>query len=86
MIINDVQFNVELDDILQELTAQLSANNINLLSKRKHSGDHIQVCCPYHNNGQERRPSAGIRERDGIFHCFTCNEVHTLPEVISHCF
>lgn len=86
MIINDVQFNVELDDILQELTAQLSANNINLLSKRKHSGDHIQVCCPYHNNGQERRPSAGIRERDGIFHCFACGEVHSLQEVISYCF
>ena len=86
MIINNVQFNVELEDILEELTKQLRANNINLLEKRKHSGDHIQVCCPYHNNGQERRPSAGIRERDGIFHCFTCNDVHTLPEVISHCF
>ena len=46
----------------------------------------IMVQCPYHGNGQERRPSAGIRKSDGMFHCFACNEIHGLPEVISHCF
>lgn len=86
MIINDVQFNAELEDILIELTNQLMANGIQLLQKRKHSGDHIQVCCPYHSNGQERRPSAGMRKKDGIFHCFTCGQVHSLQEVISYCF
>ena len=44
------------------------------------------MCCPYHNNGRERRPSAGIRKEDGMFHCFACGEIHSLPEVISHCF
>ena len=44
------------------------------------------VQCPYHGNGQERRPSAGIKKSDGTFHCFACNEVHTLPEVISYVF
>lgn len=34
----------------------------------------------------ERKPSAGLRKSDGIFHCFACGEVHSLPEVISHCF
>lgn len=86
MKINDTIFNVELEDILTELVNQLRANGIQLLGKQKHSGDHIQVCCPYHANGQERRPSAGIRESDGIFHCFACGEIHSLPEVISHCF
>lgn len=86
MIINDVQFNVELEDILIELTLQLRANNIQLIRKYKEGPTHIQICCPYHNNGQERRPSAGMRKEDGIFHCFTCGEVHSLPEVISYCF
>ena len=86
MIINDVNFNVELEDILIELKAELNANGIGLLSKMKEGPTHIQVCCPYHNNGQERRPSAGIRKDDGIFHCFACSEVHSLPEVISYCF
>lgn len=86
MKINDVQFNVELEDVLIELVSQLRANNIPLIQKYKDGPTHIQICCPYHNNGMERRPSAGIRKEDGVFHCFACGEVHSLPEVISYCF
>lgn len=86
MIINGVQFNCELEDILTELISQLRANGINLIQKHKDGPTHIQICCPYHANGMERRPSAGLRKSDGIFHCFACNETHSLSEVISHCF
>ena len=86
MIINEVQFTADLSDILQELISQLRANNIPLIQKYKEGPTHIQICCPYHSNGMERRPSAGIRKDDGIFHCFACGEVHSLQEVISHCF
>ena len=86
MIINDVQFNCELSDILTELVNQLRVNNIPLIAKQRNSGDHIQITCPYHSNGMERKPSAGIRKSDGVFHCFACGEVHSLQEVISHCF
>ena len=86
MKINDIQFNVELDEILIELKHELNLNGIELLSKIKDGPTHIQVCCPYHAGGHERRPSAGIRKEDGIFHCFACGEVHSLQEVISYCF
>ena len=86
MIINDVQFNCALEGVLTELVNQLRANNIPLIAKQRNSGDHIQITCPYHSNGMERKPSAGIRKSDGVFHCFACGEVHSLPEVISHCF
>ena len=86
MIINDVNFNVDLLTILQELISQLRANNIQLIQKYKEGPTHIQICCPYHANGMERRPSAGLRKEDGMFHCFACNEVHSLQEVISYCF
>jgi len=87
MIINDVLFNAELEDIIIELRSQLVANNIPLLQKEpKQSGNSLQVQCPYHGEGQERKPSAGIRKSDGMFHCFACNEIHSLPEVISYCF
>lgn len=87
MQINDYTFNAELEDILQELRTQLALNGIELLQKEpKQSGNSLQIQCPYHGNGQERKPSAGIRKSDGMFHCFSCNEVHTLPEFISHCF
>ena len=86
MIINDVQFNCTLSNILTELVSQLRANNIPLIAKQRDSGDHIQITCPYHSNGMERKPSAGLRKSDGLLHCFACGEVHSLPEVISHCF
>ena len=71
MIINDVMFNCELDDILAELISQLRANNIGLIQKYREGPTHIQICCPYHSNGMERRPSAGLRRSDGVFHCFS---------------
>ena len=86
MKINDTIFNAELSDILVELQSELTANGIQLLQKMKETSTHIQIQCPYHSDGQERRPSAGIRKSDGKFHCFACNEIHELPEVISHCF
>lgn len=86
MIINRTEFNVDLETILIELRDQLRANNIQYIEKIKPSGQDIMVSCPYHADGQERRPSAGIRTKDGLFHCFACGEVHSLPEVISHCF
>lgn len=85
MIINEIPFNVELVDIIRELQSQLIANQIPLLSKIKETPNDVMVSCPYHKEGQERRPSAGIRKSDGLFHCFTCNEVHSLEEFISHC-
>ena len=86
MIINDVQFNASLMDILIELKNELNSNGIELLHKIKDGPDNVQVCCPYHKDGQERRPSAGIRKEDGLFHCLACGETHSLQEVISYCF
>lgn len=86
MLINNIPFGVDLGDILTELKAQLDANEIPLLHQMKDTQDNIMICCPYHKNGQEHRPSAGIKKIDGTFHCFTCGETHTLQEVISHCF
>lgn len=67
MIINDVMFNCELSDILDEVDRQRALYGLSPFTKRRDSGKDIQVCCPYHN---ERRPSAGIRKSDGMFHCF----------------
>ena len=87
MEINGTLFNVDLESVLDELRHQLRVNHINYLQKDpKKSGNSLQIQCPYHGNGLERNRSAGIRRSDGMFHCFTCNEIHSLPEVISYCF
>lgn len=85
MVINDIQFNADLIDIISELKVQLYSNGIELFSKINDTPTDLMVCCPYHKNGQERKPSSGIRKSDGLFHCFTCNETHSLQEVISYC-
>lgn len=84
--INDIYFACELHDILVKLQMELHASGSRYLAKMKIGPTHIQVTCPYHSDGVERKPSAGIRKEDGLFHCFACNEVHSLPEVISRCF
>ena len=86
MIINNLTFETDLMSILGELRSQLSANGIQLLGAMRDTPDNIMVACPYHKDGQERRPSAGIKKSDGVFHCFSCGETHSLQEMISHCF
>lgn len=86
MTINNIQFDTNLMTILEELRSQLSANGIQLLHSMRDTPENIQVCCPYHKGGQERRPSAGIKKSDGTFHCLACGETHSLQEMISHCF
>lgn len=87
MTIDNVQLNADLNQILNDLLVSLKSVHSDLFSKGfKESGDNIMVQCPYHGNGHERRPSAGIHKQTGMFHCFACEEVHSLPEFISHCF
>ena len=86
MFINGVQFNTDVGEILNTLKGELSANGISRFAKMFDSGEDYMVCCPYHKNGQERRPSAGIRKSDGMFHCLACGETHGLDELIANCF
>lgn len=87
MIVGNVEYLIDSMEIINLLRADLAMHNIPFLQKEpRESGNNIQIQCPYHGNGQERKPSAGILKSDGTFHCFACQETHTLPEVISHCF
>lgn len=86
MQIDNLIINASLIDILTELRQQLAMQGIKRFEKMFDSGADIMVQCPYHKNGQERKPSAGIRKSDGVIHCLACGETHSLPEMISYCF
>ena len=86
MLIDGIHIDHSLDEILSELQKQLHAQDIRLLNKTTPTPTDIMVTCPYHKGGQEKRPSAGIRRSDGLFHCLACGETHSLPEMIAHCF
>lgn len=85
MQIDNLIINAELIDVLTELRNQLNANGLHYFEKMFDSGEDVMVCCPYHKDGKEKKPSAGIRKSDGMFHCLACGETHSLPEVISYC-
>lgn len=75
--------------ILETLKQQLELEGRTLFHKFIMGKDNIQFCCPIHNNGQERKPSCGLRitgEQAGVVHCFSCGYTSDLYEMISNCF
>lgn len=79
-------------NIIQVLKQELDLRGIPLLNKIVPGANNIQVTCPVHNHGQERKPSCGISTTNkqgvdaGTVHCFTCGFRSSLPEFISICF
>lgn len=59
-------------------------------------GDYYQIYCPFHNDGNEKKPSCGVLLHDiyrngqhypaGWFHCFTCSYVGTLVDTLNKIF
>lgn len=92
LIVNKHILNTDVEDVLATLLSDLKAKGIHYLRVLKPNGNNIQVCCPYHNEGREHNPSAGIlttrvgNKEAGTFHCFACHRVATLTELISHVF
>lgn len=73
--------------ILEKLQAE------NLIRLHKISNNYYTIYCPFHNNGNERRPSCGVLLHDeykngtkypaGWCHCFTCGYAKSLPDMIT---
>lgn len=73
-------------DIITELKRQLELNGIKRFYKVIDTPKNLMICCPFHKDGQERKPSMGILKSDGTCHCFTCGWVGSLSEMVSNCF
>lgn len=90
--INNSYITEDIDNILIELRKQLDLKGIKLFSKIIVSGDNIQTNCPFHNGGQERKPSFGIlskqkgNEEAGTCHCFACGWTGSFAEMVSNIF
>jgi len=83
---NGQLINAEIEDILQVLRQTLHQNGTERFAKIFRSGHNVMTCCPFHKDGQERKPSFGIGVKDGICHCFGCGWVGSIQEMISNCF
>lgn len=64
-----------------------------LLRQHKQVGNYMQIYCPFHNDGNERKPSCGVLIVDevrggrvypaGFTHCFTCGFAHPLDYTVN---
>ena len=85
-ILNDTR------EILTELKNQLELNGVTVFHKFIETNSNIQTTCPFHKNGQEKKPSFGILTQDkgefksGQCHCFACGWSGTIEEMISNLF
>ena len=90
--VNNTYINAEILDILTLLKMHLNLKGLHLLNQIKPGRDNIQITCPVHSGGQERKPSCGIRTTEaegkevGQVHCFTCGYTASLSVFISNCF
>ncbi len=83
---NNTVIMADITTIIEELKSQLASNGIYRFYKTIKTPGNVMVCCPFHKDGQEKRPSLGILEKDGTCHCFACGWVGSIQEMISLCF
>ena len=89
--IKNKTINADIEVILEELRNYILARDNKLILKDiRPTGDNIMVTCPYHKQGEERRPSCGISTIDkpghpaGTVHCFTCGKTASIDSFISY--
>lgn len=68
-------------------------NSQHLIRLNKIIGSYYSLACPFHNDGNERKPSAGVLLEDqyragqkynaGWFHCFACSTAKSLVDWVS---
>lgn len=83
-------------DIEDALDYMDSVGLIKLSRSVNHSTGWQQLHCPFHNNGQEKRPSCGCslteQTRNGVtyhignFHCFSCGAAYSFADGIREIF
>ena len=83
--LKDKEIQISVLDALETLKSELVSNNIDLLKDIKDGPANVQITCPFHSEGQEHRPSMGVKKNGGIAHCFTCGTVVTFSELVSYC-
>ena len=84
--INNNYIITDVYDILIELRRQLDINGIKRFNKIIKTNNNLQTNCPFHKEGQEKKPSFGISTKNGVGHCFGCGWVGSFSEMVSNLF
>lgn len=72
--------------ILDELKIDLAKHGMDRFHMFRNNGENIQTNCPFHKQGQERKPSFGVNGEIDKCHCFACGWSGTIEEMISELY
>ena len=74
------------EDVINTLRFDLAQKGLNRFAIVRLNGENLQSNCPFHKNGQERKPSFGVNGEIDKCHCFACGWSGTIEEMISELY
>ena len=74
------------EDVINTLRFDLAQKGLNRFAIVRRNGENLQSNCPFHKNGQERKPSFGVNGEIDKCHCFSCSWSGTIEEMISELY
>ena len=84
--LQDTIIQSDTQSILDMLKFDLAQHGVDRFHQFRRNGDNIQTSCPFHKNGQERKPSFGVNGEIDRCHCFSCGWAGTIEEMISELY
>ena len=84
--INDTIIHASTEDVINTLRFDLAQKGLNRFAIVRLNGENLQSNCPFHKNGQERKPSFGVNGEIDKCHCFSCSWSGTIEEMISELY
>lgn len=84
--LQDTIIQSDTQSILDMLKFDLAQHGVDRFHIFRNNGENIQTNCPFHKNGQERKPSFGINGEIDKCHCFSCGWAGTIEEMISELY
>lgn len=84
--LQDTIIQTDTQSVLDILKFDLAKHGVDRFHQFRRNGDNIQTSCPFHKNGQERKPSFGVNGEIDRCHCFSCSWSGTIEEMISELY
>ena len=84
--LQDTIIQTSTEDVINTLKFELAQKGLNRFAIVRLNGENLQSNCPFHKNGQERKPSFGVNGEIDRCHCFSCGWAGTIEEMISELY
>nr|DAO38313.1 MAG TPA: DNA directed DNA polymerase [Caudoviricetes sp.] len=84
--LQDTIIQASTEDVINTLRFDLAQKGLNRFAVVRPNGENLQSNCPFHKNGQERKPSFGVNGEIDKCHCFSCGWAGTIEEMISELY